>query len=63
MKKLTPAKALDIAISSAFLSSRIRSGPHGRPGEVIELLPKDVREVLKDLKAEDTQVRVDGLVS
>jgi len=57
MRKMTPAEALELAMT--YVGGCIRNGPGGRPGEVIEKMPEKVREALKELKAEHTQDRVD----
>jgi len=55
---MTPSEALDIAISYPIVSSRRISKV---PGSVIALLSEEVREALRELKSEDTIVRVDWM--
>jgi hypothetical protein len=45
-------KALRHAMQLITCSSRIRNGPHGKPGELIELLPKKDREALQNLTSD-----------
>ena len=51
---MKPEKALEYAIAKIFAVGIRR----GRPGQVIEKCPPEVREALKELKAEHTQHRV-----
>ena len=52
-----PAEVLWKAIITAGCSSRRLA-----PGEIIKSLRPEMREVLKELKAEDIQVRIDAVL-
>jgi hypothetical protein len=64
-KKLTPRKALNVAMMDALgwtIRCNRRHTDKGRPGEVIEHLPERIRKQLRKLKAEDTQDRVEWIL-
>lgn len=52
MKPRTPLEVLETAISFLFVFDRFRFGSKGVPGEVIERLDKEDREILQKLTAD-----------
>lgn len=53
---MTPTEALEQTIMYAMACSI-----HREPGRVVARMPEHVREALRELRAEDTQVRVDAV--
>lgn len=52
-------EAFDNLVMSVLMSDRIRRAPVGR---ALDYMPEDVREVLRELKAEDINYRPDAIL-